>query len=86
MKTIISPPVSITSIDGNLVSALLSGTFVDVTDTYRVTNTGGLNSFSNGFTQTSNVPVPGPLPLFGIGAAFGFSRRLRNCIKGFRQA
>ena len=80
-KTIISPPVSITSVDGNPVSALLSGTFVDVTDTYRVTNTGGLNSFSNGFTQASNL-VPGPLPLFGLGAAFGFSRRLRNRIKG----
>ena len=81
IKTIISPPVSITSIDGNPVSAPLSGTFVDVTDTYRVTNTGGLNSFSNGFTQ-SDAPVPGPLPLFGLGAAFGFSRRLRNRIKG----
>ena len=27
-------------------------------------------------------PVPGPLPLLGIGAAFGFSRNLRKRIKG----
>ena len=27
-------------------------------------------------------PVPGPLPLLGVGAAFGFSRHLRKRIKG----
>jgi hypothetical protein len=27
-------------------------------------------------------PVPGPLPLLGVGAAFGFGRRLRKRIKG----
>ena len=27
-------------------------------------------------------PVPGPLPLLGFGAAFGFSRRIRSRIKG----
>jgi len=27
-------------------------------------------------------PVPGPLPLLGVGAAFGFSRNLRKRIKG----
>jgi hypothetical protein len=27
------------------------------------------------------VPVPGPLPLLGVGAAFGFSRKLRKRIK-----
>jgi len=27
-------------------------------------------------------PVPGPLPLLGVGAAFGFSRKLRKRIKG----
>lgn len=81
-KVIVSPAVDITTTDGSIAISPLSGTFVDVTDTYRVTNTGGLNSFSNGFTQTSNLPVPGPLPLIGLGAAFGFSRRLRNRIKG----
>jgi len=78
----IPPSVSITTTDGSVAISPLSGTFVDVTDTYRVANTGGLNSFSNGFTQTSNLPVPGPLPLLGLGAALGFSRRLRNRIKG----
>ena len=27
------------------------------------------------------TPVPGPLPIFGVGMAFGFSRRLRARIK-----
>ena len=30
---------------------------------------------------TLYTPVPGPLPLFGAGAAFGFSRQLRKRIK-----
>jgi hypothetical protein len=30
---------------------------------------------------TLHTPVPGPLPLFGVGAAFTFSRRLRKKIK-----
>ena len=29
-------------------------------------------------------PVPGPLPLLGVGAAFGYSRKMRKRIKGFR--
>jgi hypothetical protein len=33
-------------------------------------------SFTNSYTQITTVP--GPLPLFGAGAAFGFSRRLRR--------
>ena len=31
--------------------------------------------------QDPGVTVPGPLPLLGAGAAFGFSRRIRNRIK-----
>jgi len=30
--------------------------------------------------------VPGPLPLLGVGAAFGFSRRLRKRIKGSKKS
>jgi hypothetical protein len=87
LKTIINPPVSITSVNGGIVDVPLSGIFVDVTDTYSVTNTGGMNSFNNGYQQQDFIPnAPGPLPLFGIGAAFGFSRRLRNRIKGSRLA
>jgi len=33
------------------------------------------------FTAASPASVPGPLPLFGAGAAFGWSRRLRRRIK-----
>lgn len=33
------------------------------------------------FTPTSSASVPGPLPLFGIAAAFAWSRRLRRRIK-----
>jgi len=87
LKTIINPPVSITSVNGGIVDVPLSGIFVDVTDTYSVTNTGGMNSFNNGYQQQDFIPnAPGPLPLLGIGAAFGFSRRLRNRIKGSRLA
>jgi len=41
----------------------------------------------SGFQQVVEVqphdipPVPGPLPLLGVGATFGFSRKLRNRIK-----
>ena len=37
----------------------------------------------NGFQlQADLIPVPAPLPLLGVGAAFGFSRNLRKRIKG----
>jgi hypothetical protein len=41
---------------------------------------GSINSLQNSFGQK----VPGPLPLVGIGAAFGLSRRIRSRIKGAR--
>ena len=31
--------------------------------------------------NVKQLPVPGPLPLLGVGAAFGFSRKLRKRIK-----
>jgi hypothetical protein len=34
-----------------------------------------------GDTITARIAVPGPLPLLGAGAAFGFSRRLRQRIQ-----
>jgi hypothetical protein len=39
-----------------------------------------IDSIQNNYTQH----VPGPLPLLGAGAAFGFSRRIRSRIKGAR--
>jgi|688.fasta_scaffold01612_37 hypothetical protein len=47
-----------------------------VRDTYNVPAQSALDDFSNSYSQ-----VPGPLPLLGAGAAFGFSRRLRRRIK-----
>jgi hypothetical protein len=83
IKSIVSPAVTLTSINGGILNTNIGGTFLDVTDTYRVTNTGGLNSFNNGFTQSD---VPGPLPVVGAGMAFGFSRKLRSRIKASASA
>lgn len=47
---------------------------------------GSINSLQNSFGQTDIPPVPGPLPLVGIGAAFGLSRRIRSRINGARLA
>ena len=49
-----------------------------VKDFYSVNNGGQLDNFTNTF-QT-----PGPLPILGAGAAFGFSRKLRGRIKAAR--
>ena len=51
----------------------LGGTSVNVTDTYSVSAAGSLDSFDNTFTQT-----PAPLPILGVGAAFGSIRKLRK--------
>jgi hypothetical protein len=62
---------------------------ISVRDEYLVT-TGSINSFQNSFTQTEGKfpppQVPGPLPLLGAGAAFGFSRRLRTRVLAARGA
>lgn len=44
-------------------------------------NAGILPSTVGTYAQAKLVPTPGPLPLFGAAAAFGFSRKLRNRIK-----
>jgi len=49
----------------------------DFKNTYTV-NSGGMTSFDNSLVQKE---VPGPLSILGAGAAFGFSRKLRNRIK-----
>jgi hypothetical protein len=51
-----------------------------ITDTYTGTSTAALDNFINTY-QT-----PGPLPILGAGAAFGFSRKLRSRIKAGRTA
>jgi hypothetical protein len=61
---------------------------ISVRDEYLVTN-GSINSFQNSFRQIpggTTDKVPGPLPLLGAGAAFGFSRRLRTRVLAARGA
>jgi hypothetical protein len=53
-----------------------------IVDSYTVT---GDNAAIDKITNTYNS-VPGPLPILGAGAAFGFSRKLRNRIKAARTA
>jgi hypothetical protein len=72
--------------DGNGVLAsstltpnLFSETFVGTL----IVTAGGVESV-NFRVNTNNAPtpaVPGPLPIFGAAAAFGFSRKVRNRIK-----
>jgi hypothetical protein len=72
------------STNGGTQAKPLGGTFVAVKTSYSIPGAAGINSFSNDFTQTDHVP--GPLPLVGIGAAFGLSRRIRSRIKDARLA
>ena len=58
---------------------------ISVRDEYLVTD-GSINSFQNSFTQRGTAKAPGPLPLLGAGAAFGFSRRLRTRVLAARGA
>jgi MYXO-CTERM domain-containing protein len=51
------------------------------TTTLNVTS-GFVSQVTSGISQRDpGTRVPGPLPLLGAGAAFGFSRRIRNRIK-----
>jgi hypothetical protein len=52
-----------------------------VRDEYVVGSGGQLDNYTNTFET-----VPGPLPILGAGAAFGFSRKLRSRIKAGRTA
>jgi hypothetical protein len=52
----------------------ISGTSIKVTDSWNLDiNTGTIIDISNTYTQ-----VPAPLPLLGVGAAFGSIRKLRK--------
>jgi hypothetical protein len=64
--------LSITNPTYNVSPGIQSLFIVD----YVSANGGTIASFTNSFTQYTGVP--GPLPLMGAGAAFGFSRRLRR--------
>lgn len=67
---------------GSVVYASLPGQYstLFVVDTMSA-NGGAIGSVTNSFRN-----VPGPLPILGVGAAFGFSRKLRGRIKAARTA
>jgi hypothetical protein len=53
-----------------------------IRDTWTLDPGENVDNITNTFTQTNiSNKVPGPLPLLGAGAAFGFSRRLRRRTK-----
>ncbi|MEB3333441.1 MAG: hypothetical protein VKP70_00485 [Cyanobacteriota bacterium] len=72
-----------------LGSILNTGTFTLTPNTYdqlyivdtATSGTTTIDAYQNVYRQ-----VPGPLPILGAGAAFGFSRKLRSRIKGVRTA
>jgi hypothetical protein len=45
-----------------------------------IVTTGRMDVFTDTVAQQIQVPVPGPLPILGAAAAFGYSRRLRKRI------
>jgi hypothetical protein len=63
------------SLNGDPVGPVdISGTSIKVTDSWALDPaTGTISSISNSYTQ-----VPAPLPLLGVGAAFGSIRKLRK--------
>jgi hypothetical protein len=71
---------------GSTVGFTPALTTLTFTQTFSSTAAGALvlNSLGTIYSTTpgrGDEEVPGPLPLLGAGAAFGFSRRLRNRIK-----
>ena len=67
-------PVVLKSVDGVPDGPVeLGGTSISVTDSWKIASNGGILSISNTYTQ-----VPAPLPLLGVGAAFGSIRKLRK--------
>ena len=68
-------PLVLTSINGgDMGPEPLSGTSINVTDSWVITpNMGAIDSINNTYMQ-----VPAPLPLLGVGAAFGSIRKLRK--------
>ena len=63
--------------NSNTISSAFTNTFT--------VRSNAFTSFSNAMTQQASTPtpssVPGPLPILGLAAAFGFSRKLRKRIK-----
>jgi hypothetical protein len=70
------------AVDSDLFTVPVANT--SVSTFFNTTGAGTINSFKVELTSGAPVPppslVPGPLPILGAGAAFGFSRRLRRRI------
>jgi hypothetical protein len=77
-------PVVLTSTNGSPDLGPVNGGPTTITVNNNFNGSGGaIDSMQNSFQQRANTDkVPGPLPLLGAGAAFGFSRRIRSRIKG----
>lgn len=81
--TFTTPIATLISTNGSsldMVPLVGAGTVIWVKDVYSASGTTGLDNITNKFM------TPGPLPVLGAGAAFGFSRKLRHRIKAFRTA
>lgn len=80
-----APTSSVATQDGDGLQAIFpSDTISPITFESTVTRTSGgtVDVITDSIEQKQYTPaVPGPLPIFGAGAAFAFSRRLRNRIK-----
>ena len=79
------PPIS-APVNGGMAGPVFytPGTIISDTFTTKLDVTDGkVTAFDHTLTQgySNGTQVPGPLPLLGAGAAFGFSRRIRNRIK-----
>jgi MYXO-CTERM domain-containing protein len=83
----LTSPATATGGPGTTVSFVPMLTSQDFIQSFSATPSGNLafNSLGTIYSTTAGTTpppqVPGPLPLLGAGAAFGFSRRLRNRIK-----
>jgi hypothetical protein len=59
---------------------------ITITDTWTPFAGESITRIENDLYQGTLDKTPAPLPLFGAGAAFGFSRRIRSRIKRTRLA
>jgi hypothetical protein len=78
----VNSPIVLTSINGTPDDEVVNGGPTTIIVNNNFDGNGSLDAMQNSFQQTDKVP--GPLPLLGAGAAFGFSRRIRSRIKGAR--
>lgn len=78
-------PITLQSIGGSSAVAAVIGNPTTITVTNSYNGVGAIDAMENSFQQTQQT-VPGPLPLLGAGAAFGFSRQLRKRIRKYTLA